>query len=176
MLRRRPLAPQPLPTFSVTSGPCTVTEGGACFRTPNYPDDYGSSQDCEIAVSGAGFARATAFDPESCCDHMTIGGTQYDRDGGALASSGVPVGDGTTVAWHADGSGQRSGAEVCGVSCEDEFCGPHGTPESCGSDGVTCTCADGWIGDVCNVRQLLSCFGLFLLFLFSSSFPSRVIL
>ena len=134
----------------MTSGPCTVTEGGACFRTPNYPDAYGSSQDCEIAVSGAGFARATAFDTESCCDHVTIGGTQYDGDGGALASGGVPVGDGTTVAWHADSSNQRSGAEVCGASC-DEACGPHG---SCGSDGATCACADGWSGDVCNVRQL----------------------
>ena len=142
-------ASSPLPTFSVTSGPCTVTEGGACFRTPNYPDDYGSSQDCEIAVSGAGFARATAFDTESGYDYVTIGGTQYGGDGGALASSGVPVGDGTTVAWHTDSSGQRSGAEVCGASCEDEFCGPHG---SCGSDGVTCTCADGWGGDACNVR------------------------
>ena len=151
MLRRRPLAPQPLPTFSVTSGPCTVTEGGACFRTPNYPDDYGSSQDCEIAVSGAGFARATAFDTESGYDHVTIGGTQYGGDGGALASGGVPVGDGTTVAWNADDSNQRSGAEVCGASCEEEACGPHG---SCGSDGVTCACADGWSGDVCNVRQL----------------------
>eukprot|EP01046_Picozoa_sp_COSAG06_P002641 COSAG06_NODE_95_length_24425_cov_882.571035_18_plen_164_part_00 len=129
----------------MTSGPCTVTEGGACFRTPNYPDDYGSSQDCEIAVSGAGFARATAFDTESCCDYVTIGGTQYSGNGGALASSGVPVGDGTAVAWHADSSTQRSGAEVCGASCEDEFCGPHG---SCGSDGVTCTChpIDGWSG------------------------------
>ena len=151
MLRRRPLAPQPLPTFSVTSGPCTVTEGGACFRTPNYPDAYGSSQDCEIAVSGAGFVRATAFDTESCCDYVAIGGTQYGGDGGALASGGALVGDGTTVAWHADSSNQRSGAEVCGASCEDEACGPHG---SCGSDGVTCTCADGWSGDFCNVRQL----------------------
>ena len=137
----------------MTSGPCTVTEGGACFRTPNYPDDYGSNQDCEIAVSGAGFALATAFDTESCCDHVTIGGTQYDGDGGALASGGVPVGDGTTVAWNTDHYRQRSGAEVCGVSCE-EFCGPHGTPASCSSDGVTCACADGWGGDACNVRQL----------------------
>ena len=129
----------------MTSGPCTVTEGGACFRTPNYPDAYGSSQDCEIAVSGAGFVRATAFDTESGYDYVTIGGTQYGGDGGALASSGVLVGDGTAVAWHADSSNQRSGAEVCGASCEDEFCGPHG---SCGSDGTTCTChpIDGWSG------------------------------
>jgi hypothetical protein len=139
-----------LPTFSVTSGPCTVTEGGVCFRTPNYPDDYGSSQDCEIAVSGAGLVRATAFDTESGYDYVTIGGTQYGGDGGALASGfGVPVGDVSTVAWHADSSEQRSGAEVCGAACVDEFCGPHG---SCGSDGVTCACADGWGGDACNVR------------------------
>ena len=67
-----------LPTFSVTSGPCTVTEGGACFRSPNYPDDYGSSQECEIAVSRAGFAGATAFDTVSVYDYVTIGGTQWE--------------------------------------------------------------------------------------------------
>jgi len=176
LLRRCLLAPQPLPTFGVTSGPCTVTEGGACFRTPNYPDHYeapyGTPTDCEIAVSGAGFVRATAFDTESGRDYLNIGGTLYDGDGGALASSGVPVGDGTTVAWRVapHSSDRRSGAEVCGASCDEETCGPHG---SCGSDGATCACADGWSGDACNVRQLsvVRCVPFSVDIFFSLSFP-----
>eukprot|EP01046_Picozoa_sp_COSAG06_P009332 COSAG06_NODE_485_length_15117_cov_5.922493_8_plen_212_part_00 len=106
----------------MTSGPCTVTDGGACFRTPNYPDAYGYDQDCEIAVvSGAGFVQATAFDTVAMYDYVAIGDNHYSGSGGALGSDGgggVPVGAGAAVAWHADFSGERTGAEVCGLARE----------------------------------------------------------
>eukprot|EP01046_Picozoa_sp_COSAG06_P028985 COSAG06_NODE_2654_length_6488_cov_4.182658_2_plen_99_part_00 len=78
-----------LPTFAVSSGDCTVTEGGACFRSPNYPDSYGASGDCAIAFAGSGFVKSTAFATESGYDYVAIGGTRYSGDGGALSSSGV---------------------------------------------------------------------------------------
>jgi hypothetical protein len=130
-----------------------VTGGGACFRSPNYPNDYGASEDCAVSVSGAGLVRATAFDTESGYDYVTIDGTKYDGSGGALATTtGVAVSDGETVSWHTDSSHQTSGFEICGVSCDDSTCG-HG---SCGAGGTTCVfdvCTDGYTGAHCEVTH-----------------------
>ena len=139
----------------MSSGPCTVTAGGACFRSPNYPNDYGASEDCAITVSGAGFVRATAFETERASyDYVTIDGTPYGGTGGALArAAGVSVSDGETVAWHSDDSTQASGFEICGVPCDDSTCG-HG---SCGGGGTACVfdvCTDGYTGDRCEVPTL----------------------
>jgi hypothetical protein len=78
-------ASQALPTFAVVSGPCTVTSGGSCFRSANYPNHYGDNEQCEITVLGSvvhptvatvGFARATTFETESAAyDYLTIGST-----------------------------------------------------------------------------------------------------
>ena len=81
----------------MSSGPCTVTGAGACFRSPNYPNDYGASEDCAVSVSGAGVVRATAFATESGLDYVTIGGTQYGGTGQVLATTGIAVSDGETV-------------------------------------------------------------------------------
>jgi hypothetical protein len=66
-----------LPTFAVVSGPCTVTSGGSCFRSANYPNHYGDNEQCEITVlATVGFARATTFETESAAyDYLTIGST-----------------------------------------------------------------------------------------------------
>jgi hypothetical protein len=114
------------------------------------PDEYGSMEDCEIAVvSGAGFARATAFETESTYDYVAIDEVPYSGAGGTLAASGVPVSDAVTVAWHSDASEQRGAVEICGVACDDTSCGQHGV---CGVSGASCVCSDGWGGDACDVR------------------------
>ena len=69
----------------MASGPCTVTSGGSCFRSANYPNHYGDNEQCEITVLGSvvhptvatvGFARATTFETESAAyDYLTIGST-----------------------------------------------------------------------------------------------------
>ena len=154
--RRRPHAQPPRPTFSVASGPCTTTVGGACFRSPNYPDGYGAS-DCAITVAGAGFVRATTFDTVYGNDYVSVGGVQYSGDGkvytngGALSTGGALVSDGSSIAWHAGNpsNGRFSGVEICGVTCDEASCGQHG---SCSASGTDCVCADGWSGDTCNVR------------------------
>lgn len=40
------------PVFEVVSGQCTVSPGGECMRSPNYPNNYMSGADCVVSVSG----------------------------------------------------------------------------------------------------------------------------
>jgi hypothetical protein len=47
-----PPAAIPSPVFEVTSGPCTVSPGGECVRSPNYPNIYRGRDSCVIGVSG----------------------------------------------------------------------------------------------------------------------------
>ena len=138
-----------LPTFAVSSGDCTVTPDGACFRSPNYPDSYGANERCAIEVAGAGFVRSTAFATESCppgfCDYLYIGEKFYDGDGGELSpiGAGVKVSDGE-ISWNSDRAVQASGFEVCGLD-PGPICAQHGT-----WDGSVCSCTDNSIGNFCS--------------------------
>ena len=138
--------PQALPTFAVASGPCTITAGGACFRSPDYPNDYRIG-DCAITVYKAGSVRATTFDTQSFGgrDYVTIDGVQYAGTGGAIATAGVAVSDGGTISWHTNGSRQRSGFEICGF----DACGQHGSS----GGGTTCVCIGGYTGALCEVTS-----------------------
>eukprot|EP01045_Picozoa_sp_COSAG04_P012330 COSAG04_NODE_827_length_10036_cov_6.659455_5_plen_599_part_00 len=50
-----PVGSGPLPTFSISSGPCTVSADGLCLRTPGYPEVYsGPGTHCSASVSGPG--------------------------------------------------------------------------------------------------------------------------
>jgi hypothetical protein len=40
------------PVFAVTEGHCTVSAGGECVRSPNYPNNYNNGERCTISVSG----------------------------------------------------------------------------------------------------------------------------
>ncbi len=142
---------QVLPTFTVVSGPCTTTSDGSCFRSPNYPDAYGSLQDCDIGVvSGAGFARATTFETESTYDYFSVNAVEYSGSGGTLAATGVPISDTVNIAFHSDNSEQTGSVEVCGQACDETACGQHG---QCGVAGASCDCSDGWSGAACDVRD-----------------------
>ena len=145
-----PPPPASLPTFAVSAsrgtstgpdgpdGKCTVTAGGACFRSPNYPHNYLPAEDCTFTVSGSGLIRATAFQTYDDrptfegYDYLTIEGTRYSGDGGALSptGAGVAVRDGQEITWHSDFwfSDGDSGFEICGAPAPPEPPPPPPTP------------------------------------------------
>ena len=106
-----------LPMFSVRTGPCTTTAGGACFRSSGYPNlGYGLKEKCEITVNGSGFVKATTFNTVRGYDWLIIGGHFFSGDGGDLPRTGYTVTDGEIIAWSATGKDVNRGFEVCGVS------------------------------------------------------------
>ena len=63
----------------MTSGACTTTSDATCFVSPNFPDNYGSNQNCNIhvAASEAVTLSVAAFTTEFCCDPLTVNGVRY---------------------------------------------------------------------------------------------------
>ena len=99
--------------FVVDSGLCTVDSSAACFRSPNYPSNYGDNQQCTITAHEAVTLSVTAFSTESCCDALTVNGVQYC---GTSGPDGVQVVADSTIAFSSDSVGNRTGFEVCGAS------------------------------------------------------------
>ena len=96
--------------FSV-SGKCTTT--GACFQSPNYPNDYGASEQCEItvqSVSDEEMLFSLAFNTELDWDILIVKGKQYS---GTSGPSNVEVAVDDVFNWSSDDIEQRSGFEVC---------------------------------------------------------------
>merc|ERR1719284_1235731 len=50
--------------FQVRSGQCTLSDGGRCVRSPNYPNAY-NNEDCCAILSPAGYLVASSFSVES---------------------------------------------------------------------------------------------------------------
>ena len=100
----------PIMLFAVDSGPCTVDSTAACFRSPNYPSNYGNSGQCFITAHEAVTLSVTAFSTEAGYDKFTVNGVQYS---GTTGPEGVQVAAGSTIIWR---SGYRPGAgfEICG--------------------------------------------------------------
>ena len=134
----------PLPTFSISTGSCTASTTGACFRSPNYPNNYGGDEACTITVSGYGSARATAFATEANYDYVTIHGQTFfgTRSNLGPSGSGIPVATGDTISWKTDSSNMQSGFEICGNTLG---CGENGAPNPTSS---RCVCAPGIYGRV----------------------------
>ena len=50
-----------LPTWSISSGPCTVSTDGSCFSTPGYPEVYsGPEANCTVDVDDGGVSQPFA--------------------------------------------------------------------------------------------------------------------
>jgi hypothetical protein len=140
-----PHLPADPPTFVVASGRCTTSPDGSCFRSPNYPNNYGNLETCEIRVHGNGGARATDFHTEvGNYDYLTLSEftTRFAGTGGHLGPQGVgiPVLDGQTFAWRTDSSNVESGFEICGMVLP---CGDHGIANV---NGTACECAPAYYG------------------------------
>lgn len=93
--------------FTVTSGPCTTTEGGSCVSRLHY----GNNEQCEIRANGdAQISSCPSFDIEAGFDFLNIAGTNYD---GTNCPSGVLLHDGTSIRWMSDASDTSEGWEIC---------------------------------------------------------------
>ena len=94
-------------TFTVLSGPCTLSEGGRCVG--RWPNGYGPNEDCAIAVAGGGgggvLGGCPVFDLGPWdLDYLTLpDGSQH---GVADCPAGAVLAAGQSLAWHSDGSYQ----------------------------------------------------------------------
>ncbi|EOD07116.1 hypothetical protein EMIHUDRAFT_198415 [Emiliania huxleyi CCMP1516] len=99
----------PSPPPVNVSSPCSLTDGGSCAASPNYPNSYGNSEECTISGVPPVGLETVAFDVEadSNCrwDYLTVDGTKYcgtSGPSGAVAEDGV-------IEWRSDGSVVESG-------------------------------------------------------------------
>ena len=99
--------------LSITE-PCSLTDGGSCATSSNYPGDYGSDEECTIkGVPPAGL-EVVAFDVEpddtdgGCShDYLTVNGVKYC---GTSGPQGVVPEDGV-IEWKSDGTFPGVGSE-----------------------------------------------------------------
>ena len=88
----------PRPTFTVTIGPCTISDDGHCVGS-NY---YRNNEHCTINVVGDApgtLGPCTLFHTEGCCDKVHIGSNYY---GGDNCPQGVVLNPGTSIYWTSD--------------------------------------------------------------------------
>ena len=71
------------PAFEINSGLCQLDNDG-CAMSPNFPEPYGSNENCSISIVRPGYVGTTSFETEKgateCCalgtDHSMLG---YDN-------------------------------------------------------------------------------------------------
>jgi len=101
------VAPTVPPLWTVTSGNCTITADG-CAQSPNYPEDYASSEGCTLIASDRLGPVDADFQVEESYDSLTVNGQVYS---GKEGPQGVtPTG---TVTWNADESKNDKGWRLC---------------------------------------------------------------
>jgi hypothetical protein len=107
--------PTPTPTltnavFAVTSGPCTLLQGGQCVGRPN---GYSGHESCSItALVASTTLSCPVFNTERSYDQLTIAGIGVYS--GTSCPQGVSVTPSTTISWMSDGSISGNGWEICG--------------------------------------------------------------
>ncbi|EOD26646.1 hypothetical protein EMIHUDRAFT_236694 [Emiliania huxleyi CCMP1516] len=91
------------------SSPCSLTDGGWCAASPNYPNSYGINEECTISGVPPVGLEVIGFDVEahsSCSwDYLTVNGITYcgtSGPSGAVAEDGV-------IEWRSDGIVVKSG-------------------------------------------------------------------
>ena len=94
--------------FQVRSGQCTLSDGGRCVRSPNYPNAY-NNEDCCTIFSPAGYLVATSFSVESGWDQLYVANAAYT--GWSLPI--IEIGEGGNIAWSTDHSVVSDGWEIC---------------------------------------------------------------
>eukprot|EP00976_Prorocentrum_cordatum_P116078 1196111-Prorocentrum_minimum.AAC.2 len=96
----------------VTDGPCTVYNIGAtfCFRSYNYPADYGNLERCAFQATCDVVLSVTAFSTEADLDMLSVNGVQYS---GTTGPEGVIVRAGLYMTWTTDLTRKDTGFEIC---------------------------------------------------------------
>ena len=107
--------------FTVESGPCTVTAGGDCVRSDNYPGAYATSKSCVIAPTQDLRLSSTAFATEKNYDMLTIGGETFT---GTLGPTFLSVTANQKLEWVSDSSVTDTGCALCCAS-HARFPSPH---------------------------------------------------
>eukprot|EP01046_Picozoa_sp_COSAG06_P004741 COSAG06_NODE_203_length_20332_cov_14.679978_9_plen_222_part_00 len=125
--------------FTVSSGPCVVSEGGRCVGRPG---GYLPSEACEIAVSGAGgvLGACGVFDTEACCDVVTLpdGSSHY----GSHCPAGAVLAAGGSVGWTSDTASQGNHGGGYDNGCDAKgLCGLAYTPNGLGGGWQICFAA-----------------------------------
>ena len=90
------------------TGPCSLTDGGSCATSPNYPSFYGYNAKCIITGVPLVGLEVVAFDVEaSGCvyDYLTVSGKKYC---GSRGPEGVVVENGI-IEWVSDSGVVKSG-------------------------------------------------------------------
>jgi hypothetical protein len=134
-------------TFTVLSGPCTVTEAGRCA---GRPDGYGKHEACEIGLVGGGGAAIGSCpiydiaDSEDAIGRLPGGDCPNHPEGADCVNTcplGLLVPPGGTVRWASDYEHQGNyGGQY------DNGCGSHrlGTG-ACGAAGSAYGVGGGWL-------------------------------
>jgi len=125
-------APSPVPAFEV-AGSCTL-DGGNCVLTPNWPNNYGNSQQCKITVKKQGGVKLQVvdFNLEDGYDFLKVNNKKYSGSTGPMDV--VAKG---TMEWDSDDSVTQTGWKICeeplivgeDVTCDtvgDEIAKPAG--------------------------------------------------
>eukprot|EP00976_Prorocentrum_cordatum_P017854 360487-Prorocentrum_minimum.AAC.1 len=66
-------------TLSLQSGPCEIRDSGRCVASPNFPSDYGNSQECSISVILRAVLTVRAFNIENNYDFFTVNHALSER-------------------------------------------------------------------------------------------------
>lgn len=116
--------------FTVKSGPCTVDpEDDKCIMSPNWPEEYGSKEACEIVVDKDGFLNAAEGEPAFHTEgHSDILSVNCNTFSGASGPSNIQVSDGAELMWSSDDETPSSGWKICAsdAGSGDVFKDPEG--------------------------------------------------
>ena len=99
------------PFWQVTSGECQLEDD--CLTSPNYPENYGEHQACEIHITDewVGYLDVHHFATEHYFDFLIVNDVEYS---GAVSS---PPFDGVipsgTIFWTADYIFNEAGFKIC---------------------------------------------------------------
>merc|ERR1719272_193761 len=99
--------------LTLISGQC-VTDG-LCVSSPNFPNNYGNNERCELSVTWGNTEPAPfaveMFNTEANHDILTVDGVRYTGIGYA---HGIGHGHGiNTISWESDGSVTAPGFRIC---------------------------------------------------------------
>jgi len=106
----------PVALLHLISGQC-VTDG-LCVSSPNFPNNYGDNERCELSVTSGNYApfAVEAFNTESSWDVLIIDGVGYSGDSedpdsrARLVAGVVPT---NSISWQPDESTTKSGFRIC---------------------------------------------------------------
>merc|ERR1719443_330883 len=107
--------------WTIKSGDCTISEGGACIQSPNFPESYVKKDSCEIDVVIGTKIKAEYFNTEASYngknlyDILTVNGNEYggNEDKGSPFPTDWVTATSPTIKWSSDVSTEKRGWQLC---------------------------------------------------------------